>query len=871
VRTVTLVLLLAGSVSAQIPWAEVHPLGSGTPGTQGVPVLEMGGLPAVNQPSPGLRITKGRPNALAQLVVGTETAPAFIPKYAATLYPAPILRLLTTLDGAGASPSFLPLPSATPASLLGAGFTLQGLVLDRRATGGAAFTGAIELVFGMGSAAAQLFADPQTFLEAGGVAVALGDLDEDGRLDAVTAGEDGTVTVAIRSPLGDLFPVATLASGGVDGKDVELADLDEDGHLDLVVAWGSSASGFGQLGLRLGDGDGGFGALSTLGTGVGCHAVEAGDVDGDGHLDLVATRNKGLLVYRGSGDGGFGAIWAIFMPTFEFETQLALADVTGDAALDALVSPLGDDVLLVAEGAGDGTFSPPAAWPLGFWKARALAVGDVDGDGRQDAAVGVGPVSGKNSAAVVVLPGEASGGFAAAVTTVLPTGPVASLELGLMDGDASLDAVIARELDDFFGITTDVAVLRGLGDASFGPIGTTRTVATTDLALADLDGDGLVDAAATAPHGHVLQVLRGDGDGAFLPPAGTTDLLGVSSIIAATDLDGDGDVDLVAFASDAAVLRILENDGVGGFAKADTISFGSFSWDVEVADVTGDFLPDIVAIGFDTDDGIAVMLNQGGLAFSAPLITASPPGLFELGQVETGLLDGDGQVDLLLHGLATVNTSRLFVLHGAGNGSFTLVETQAGVQGSYFFVDLADVNADGKLDAVGSVFGQEQFAWHPGGGDGTLGDGIVVALPEDSGYVTAAELDGEPGDELVFTPMWYAGNDFEHIQVARPVGGGAFEVEVYVAPDRLSPVDVGDVNGDGAADLLGASLTTGTVTLWLGLGGGAFAPAQPFLSGAGGYPRVGDVNGDSLLDVVTSAGNSSLVVLQNKGGAAASP
>ncbi|MGE5178046.1 MAG: FG-GAP-like repeat-containing protein [Bacteroidota bacterium] len=210
--------------------------------------------------------------------------------------------------------------------------------------------------------------------------VAAGDFNGDGLADVASANYfDGTVTVLLASTGGSLggrvdYPVSV----GIDG--IACADLDGDGHLDLVAGGDNAAY------VLLGRGDGTFGvARSFPATAPGvfsCVAIE--DFDLDGRLDVVVGRS----ILHGLGGGAFEPWTQIPSP---FPSGCVAADWTGDGLPDlAFVDWGGIGVppgMRLYRNAGDGTF-PSMATATGLLNPQGFASADMDGDGDLDLAAG---------------------------------------------------------------------------------------------------------------------------------------------------------------------------------------------------------------------------------------------------------------------------------------------------------------------------------------------------------------------------------------------------------------------------------------------------------------------------------------------------
>ena len=140
-------------------------------------------------------------------------------------------------------------------------------------------------------------------VEAGSYAAATGDVNNDGKPDAVVTCTDGYVRTLLGDGSGTLTPSAAIHTGDC-GCDVRLADVDCDGRLDLITPGYS-----GGLYVARGDGSGGFGSLATYGTNSYPYFVDVGDLNQDGYPDIVVScyNSAAVSVYLNDRSGGFAA------------------------------------------------------------------------------------------------------------------------------------------------------------------------------------------------------------------------------------------------------------------------------------------------------------------------------------------------------------------------------------------------------------------------------------------------------------------------------------------------------------------------------------------------------------------------------------
>jgi hypothetical protein len=245
------------------------------------------------------------------------------------------------------------------------------------------------------------------------LAVAVGDLDKDGKLDLVVTGQTSFLScpyycyniqnsydnVLLGHGDGTFADAAVYQHNDSNPRAVALADLNGDGNLDVVTN-----NSFGASSL-LGNGDGTLQAAKTAATGgYGFSSVALGDLDRDGKLDLV-LQYPGLSIWKGQGDGTFQQGPAAFLGTSA--SSVAVGDLNADGKLDltAITSfftctSIGYDYYgfpycnggfytgqaQVLMGYGDGNFAAPNATDISGAYSGVAALADLNGDGLLDLA-----------------------------------------------------------------------------------------------------------------------------------------------------------------------------------------------------------------------------------------------------------------------------------------------------------------------------------------------------------------------------------------------------------------------------------------------------------------------------------------------------
>lgn len=214
-----------------------------------------------------------------------------------------------------------------------------------------------------------------TFFEGGGVgewALAAGDMNEDGLLDAVVGAQTGQrIIVNLSNGDGTFTSTTPQLSGGAVWMLV-LGDVNGDQHEDVSVVNSSTNRGS----ILLGDGAGNIAAPTNYVTDAFTLATDLGDLDGDGDLDWVTSSFSGdWFVFRNNGSGVFS--FAEELPAVEASSCSLMFDFDNDGDLDlGLIDEIADTVTLMRN-SGFNPVPATSAWGLAVFILLILVAGSI--------------------------------------------------------------------------------------------------------------------------------------------------------------------------------------------------------------------------------------------------------------------------------------------------------------------------------------------------------------------------------------------------------------------------------------------------------------------------------------------------------------
>jgi hypothetical protein len=398
----------------------------------------------------------------------------------------------------------------------------------------------------------------------------------------------------------------------------------------------------------------------------------------------------------------------------------------------------------------------------------------------------------------------------------------------------------------------------------------------TAVAVADFNGDGKLDWAASNGEDNTIWLYFGKGDGTSALPT-ILPVAGVSPTwLIETDLNGDGKPDLIVAETDSSTVGVFLGNGDGTFKAEVQYSVPAPPLFLVAGDFTGDSKMDIAVgmIGSTATGPVALLAGDGQGHLGAALYTGDPTpstgywltaaNLRGSGKLDLIVVDPD---DFLSHGGAQVYLNN-------GNGTFTPGQL---VRGNEAVIDsppelfesaaVGDLNSDGCSDLVlTDTYGLAYV--FTGNCNGTFNYPPVQYAIGDLGVtVQLVDVNGDGNLDIVASGAYLPGSGGEgygnvagdEVSILLGDGTGHFSLcHTYRGDMSMYSLAIGDVNGDGLPDVITANQGSNTASVFLNDGKGGFGDPQGEAFGnnhgdlnSPGTPfAFADVDGNGTIDMV---------------------
>ena len=680
---------------------------------------------------------------------------------------------------------------------------------------------------------------------------AVGDIDGDGLPDVVVASANaGYGFYWYRYPSWTKYQIRPSGTGYT--TDMQVADVDNDGDLDVVVpkGWDVGSSVYWYENPR----PGGDPATDTwvehsIGSGS-AHDVEVADLNNDGKIDVVVRANTTTVFIQSS-------------PTSWIKNQVnsrtiegtGLGDLDGDGDIDIAINGYWlENPMPGGDPATDGwtEYQIVSGWP-GY---AGVHVEDMNEDGRLDVVLGPSETQGRLS--WFEGPANPKGGSWTEHVISSNVEYLHTFKTADMDLDGDIDLVTAEMLQS--SNPDEVVVWRNDGGATSWTKQLVGTGGSHNIRVADIGGDGDYDIVGvnwqgTTPvemwhnelnpsysldswdrhvvdsnkGGQAVLIDAGDLNGDGLPdivtggwwydnPGAasgnwTRSSLGspLNNMAAIYDFDGDGQLDVLGTEGSGSNsnpnLVWARNNGGGSFSILDNIESGP-----------GDFLQGVAIAQFQSGGPVQVLLSwhisNSVYELSLPgdpVNTTWPQGtLASTSQEEdlsVGDIDRDGDLDVLL--------GTKWLRNDGGTWSTQTLSNSSGLPDR---CRLADINNDGRLDAVVGWEFESKLTWYEQGAVATdlwterfIATDFYAPMSMDVGDIDKdGDIDVVAGEHNLSNPGSARVHVFENVSN----GASWTQHEVYTGDEHHDGTQLVDMDNDGDLDIISIGWSHNRVLLY---------------------------------------------------------
>jgi len=694
------------------------------------------------------------------------------------------------------------------------------------------------------------------------------DFNGDGKPDIVTANYSAsTVSIYKNKSTPGALSFGQQQIIAVAGKPtyVDVGDLDGDGKPDLVAS--DELTSISILQNTTTADSITFGPEQVLSTASNAQGIAVGDLNGDGKPDIAVTNNQANTVgifLNTSAPGTISFTTPVYFATGSAPQSVVIGDLDGDGKAELIVTDYyGPAVSIYRNTSVGGNLSFAAKTDLTTSaQPYHVVIGDADGDGKPDLVTG----SSITHTISILRNTSDSGNIAFDGKIDYPVGTTPyGIAIGDLDGDGKPDIAAS----DFSYSPSTTSVLKNLsvpGTISFLPkVDYALGFSPYSTIIGDFDGDGVADLATANFGGHSVSILLNETGHAvrasipaisyFTPTSGP---VGTPVLIKGVNFDPIPSHNVVYFGAAMATVTASTDSTLTVTVPAGA-TYEPLS--VTVRNMTA-----------YAQQAFYVVFPGGSAAFGAVPFDSIPYDLPSNNPVRVAIvdLDGDGKTDLLVSdgGSNTVtafkNKSVPQIINFASGQSFVSGPGPSNIA-------IADFDRDGKPDAAVSNSNSGNESSVSVFRNISTGAGINFATPLSlaTGMGTtglaAGDLDGDGRPDLAAC----SGNS-GYITIFLNTGDSAGIIS-FASGQNISNLNhpdaaaIGDVDGDGKADVVVVNFSDSSVTLYLNTstpGNLSFAAPRNYPAGINpSYITLADLNNDGKPEIVVSNYSSNTISL----------